>query len=1056
MKHALHLVAILLAGLAFAPVARAADEDRLRFDFETGDLQGWQVVEGQFEKPLSNRELFFNHPGVKYNKQGAWHLNTLELQNGKPTGAMTGVIESPVFVLSGGTISLLVGGGAHPTTYVALCTDDGREVFQARGKNIETMQPITWDASPLAGKRVFLRVVDRHPGHWGYLAFDDFTAAGRIDIEATRQRFAGLQQKRRQQIAGRVVEPLRRAILDLVETFSDRYPAGKDYLARLDRLEARLVEADQAETADLTAQLEQLRRDALTANPLVADRPILFVTRPQYINEHGTEATMYQTGEVNTHCFRGGGAIKLLFAGEGGQTTTLLEVPKGVAREPDVHFDGERLVFSMRRDIEDDYHLYEMNADGSGLVQLTSAGRVSDVQPIYLPDGRIAFSSTRDPKYIPCQRHLMANLFVMNGDGSNIRQLGHNTQFEGHASLMPDGRILYTRWEYVDKHYSSAYGLWTMNPDGTNQALYYGGYAWQPGAIVNGRILPGTERFVAVFTAVHELPWGAMVVGDRRRGLDGTEPIVHSWPADLAPYMGEWDRVERIGPARFDSFRNVRVKYEDPYPLSEKHFLCSRWCEATRSMGIWLVDLFGNEVLLHAELPGCFDPRPLAPRQRPPAIPPRVDLAAAEGTFYVQDVYRGQFMDRVPRGTVKWLRVVEAPPKTTFPPFGIGDWTPAQNADGHHPVAVNWGHYNTKRILGKVPVEPDGSAYFKVPAGKFVYFQLLDRDEMMVHSMRSGTTLQPGEAAGCIGCHDDRLTSVPPRAAGVTPLALKGPPRQLEPWYGPPRDFSYTAEVQPVLDKHCVDCHDYGKEAVESINLCGDRGPAFNVSYSALRSRSPAVWQPEHASGPKPLVGSVDAGPVRVLPPYSWGSHRSRLVDLLRGGHEDVELDAEGLARIVTWIDLNTPYYPTYATYYQTHTFGRCPLDHPQLTRLGQLIAAGPKGAEYGWGDVNRYSGGRLSQLIMAHGSPINFTRPEASLVLRAFNSPSDPGHAEALEVIRTGAAMLRAHPRGDMPGFEPCEGDRRRLDYCAERQRIETEVRAAIVRGEKAYDGPR
>ncbi|MHC4502804.1 MAG: HzsA-related protein, partial [Planctomycetota bacterium] len=510
---------------------------------------------------------------------------------------------------------------------------------------------------------------------------------------------------------------LRAAIDDLVATFGERYPKGREFLARLGRADMNDREA-----------LGALRREALVANPLVSGAPILFVTRHQYRNEHGTEATMYQTGEVNTHCFRGGGALKVLELPRG-KVTTILEAPEGVARDPEVHFDGKRILFSMRRDIKDDYHIHEIDIDGGNPRQLTFGPRVSDIQPVYMPDGKIVFSSTREPKYIPCQRHLMANLFTMNGDGSNIRQIGHNTQFEGRASLMGDGRVLYTRWEYVDKHFASAYGLWTANPDGTNHALYYGGYAWQPGTIVDARAVPGTGRFVAVFTAVHELAWGAMVIGDRSRGLDGPGPVLRSWPADISGFMRHWAREERIG-GGYDSFRGVRVKYEDPYPLSGKYFLCSRQLGHRRHMGLFLVDVFGNEVLLHEEAPGCFDPMPIAPRARPPVIPPKINLRQSDGTFYVRDVYVGEFMDRLERGSVKHIRVVEAPPKRTFPPWKIGDWTPSQSADSHHPVALNWNHYNNKRILGRAPVERDGSAYFEVPAGRFVYFQLLDENGM--------------------------------------------------------------------------------------------------------------------------------------------------------------------------------------------------------------------------------------------------------------------------------------------------------------------------------------
>jgi hypothetical protein len=778
---------------------------------------------------------------------------------------------------------------------------------------------------------------------------------------------------------------------------------------------------------------ESLRREALLANPLVSGQPVLFVTRPQYVREHGTEATMYQTAEINTHCFRGGGAMKLLHL-PSGELETLLETPQGITRDPEVHFDGQRVLFSMRRDSEDDYHLYEIGASGGNLRQRTFGSQVSDIQPIYLPDDGIVFSSTRDPKYIPCQRHLMANLFRLEADGSSIRQLGFNTQFEGRASLMPDGRILYTRWEYVDKHFSSAYGLWTVNPDGTNHALYYGNYAWQPGAIVDGRVIPGTGQFVAVFTAVHELGWGAMVVADRSRGLDGTAPIRRSWPVDLGPFMSQWDTEERIG-NQYDSFMGVQVKYEDPYPLSEKHFLCVRQLDQGEHTGIFLVDTFGNELLLHEEAPGCFDPMPLGPRSRPPQRPSQVDPSRDDGEFYVQNVYVGDGMDRVEPGSVKFLRVVEAPAKRVWVPRGMGDWAAPGSGDSHHPVAVNWHHYNNKRVLGTVPVEADGSAYFTAPAGRFVYFQLLDQRGRMIHSMRSGTMLQPGERQGCVGCHENRLGS----ASGVrgASLALSRPPSELDGWHGPARNFSYAAEVQPVLDKHCVRCHDDGGEA-HKVNLCGDKGLIFNHSYVNLMRSSPSYYRRAEHEGAdaRPLVSTVGAGPVKILPPYCWGSNRSRLVTLLDEGHYDVKLDAASLDRIVTWIDLNAPYYPSHQSYYWRNTAGRSPLGHAQLLELGKLVRESPGGAQYGWSKVNEYLCEQLGQRMAAYGPLVNFTRPEHSRCLTGFRDANDPRYARALELIREGQRNLHEHPRCDMPGFVPCQAHQEQLKRLVESRR--------------------
>ncbi len=178
-----------------------------------------------------------------------------------------------------------------------------------------------------------------------------------------------------------------------------------------------------------------------------------------------------------------------------------------------------------------------------------------------------------------------------------------------------------------------------------------------------------------------------------------------------------------------------------------------------------------------------------------------------------------------------------------------------------------WDDFNNKRILGTVPVEEDGSAYFAVPADTFVYFQLLDEQGRMVQSMRSGTTVRPGETNGCAGCHESRRSTAP---VGLSQLALATSLQELKPWYGPPRTFSYRAEVQPVFDAHCVSCHDYGQPAGQKLNLSGDQGLVFNTSYVELRSKG--------------YVHVIGAGPFAVQPPGSWGSRKSRLTRIPAGG----------------------------------------------------------------------------------------------------------------------------------------------------------------------------
>ena len=225
---------------------------------------------------------------------------------------------------------------------------------------------------------------------------------------------------------------LRAAVDDLSVTFGEDYPRGPEFKRRLGDLWRQLEQARPAEIGQIESRFAQLRREALLAHPLLIRRPILFVARPQYKSDHHNTATMFKTDEINTGSFQGGGAIKTLDLAAGGRITTLIETSEGMVRDPEVYFDGTRILFAIRRNIHDDYHIYEMQADGTGLRQLTFAPGVADIDPLYLPDDRIVFGSTREPKYCMCNRHIMCNLFSMEADGANIQQIGHSTLHEGH------------------------------------------------------------------------------------------------------------------------------------------------------------------------------------------------------------------------------------------------------------------------------------------------------------------------------------------------------------------------------------------------------------------------------------------------------------------------------------------------------------------------------------------------------------------------------------------------------------------------------------------------
>ena len=805
---------------------------------------------------------------------------------------------------------------------------------------------------------------------------------------------------------------LRAAVQDIIKTFGEDYPRGEEFLSRLDKLKDDNSDAFRA-----------LQKEALVANPLVSGQPILFVARQQYKMDHHNTATMFQTGEPNCRSYTGRGSLKVIDFAQGGNVRTLLDPgPTATARDPEVSFDGKKIVFSMRRDIKDNYHIHEINSDGSGLKQLTSAPGVFDIDPLYLQDGGIVFTSSREPKYCMCNIHIMGNLFKMEGDGANIHQIGKSTLHEGHGTLMPDGSILYDRWEYVDRNFGDAQGLWTVNPDGTNHAIYFGNNTASPGAVIDARAIPGTELVLCIFSSCHDRPWGSLAIIDRRRGIDGREAVVKTWPAHAIDSVkqhgdGTYDVINGVRPtarAPFDANVGIKPKYEDPYPLSAKHFLVSRMIGGGEQMGIYLVDTFGNEILLHTEEPGCFDPMPLAPRSRPPISSVKRDFENKTGTFYVQNAHVGTYMKGVERGAIKYLRVVESPEKRF--------WTGAEWAGaGAQRPAMNWHGMENKRILGTVPVEQDGSAHFEVPADKFVYFQILDKDGMMIHSMRSGTIIQSGEIQGCIGCHEDRVKDVPRPTAS---LALKRPASKMNGWYGKPRVFSYLAEVQPVFDEHCVKCHDFGKEAGKNLILAGDQTHTFNASYIDLWSRG--------------YIKCIGGGRAQIQQAYSWGSHPSKLTKILREGHdkikghEEVKLSKEEMDRINTWIDINAPYYPSYASAYPDGLGGRSPGGHVRLQELTSVPYVKGHGAN--------------------QRAQVSFQRPELSPCLQKLDKTSAQ-YKEALAIIVHGKERLAKLPRADMPGFVPESKDIQRQKEYEKRHLMELRNREAIRSGTKVYD---
>jgi mono/diheme cytochrome c family protein len=383
------------------------------------------------------------------------------------------------------------------------------------------------------------------------------------------------------------------------------------------------------------------------------------------------------------------------------------------------------------------------------------------------------------------------------------------------------------------------------------------------------------------------------------------------------------------------------------------------------------------------------------------------------------------------------LRVVETPEKRF--------WTkPQWDGQGSVSPAIGWDEFMVKKILGTVPVNDDGSAYFEVPAEKFVYFQLLDKDGVMLQTMRSGTMVQPGESNGCVGCHDDRLAAV----SGKTNFAsvFKNKPAKLQPWQGKPaKEFSYREEVQPIWDKNCVSCHTPEKRAGKKLNLTGGSGQVFNPSYSEL-------WA-------KRYIRPVGAGPARILQAHSWGAGKSKLLSVLSKKHGGVLLDKSDLEKIVTWVDINAPYYPSYATSYPDNPYGRSPLTFAETRRLekltGQSILPRARNRERLYIDSPEGKPEARDIALIRIATVLNFDAPEKSPALDGLKEKDAGRYAEALKIIQTGKERIRENGSNDTAGFTLCPIDAWREEKYQSRLLREQANRQSIVDGKKSYDAP-
>lgn len=746
-------------------------------------------------------------------------------------------------------------------------------------------------------------------------------------------------------------ERLRSAVAAIGESFPMAYPSA-EFLERLRHYESRVI-AEAQEVRD-RGQLDTMKRQMLVdENPLLKGERLLFVRRHTYNSAHYYDD--YYNGVARFAGF--GGNLCVLSLADGTVREVLPQLCSGVFDRYDLSFDAKRVAFGYRRPKPEGFRLYEVGTDGRGLRQLTFPptdederiakysyrSRASldaapqayghwtdDLHPCYLPDGRIAFVSTRSEHSVLCGGHSLTatNLFRIDADGRGLHQLSQGALSEFTPTVMSDGRLLYNRWEYVYKGIAAIQSLWAMRPDGSASEEIYGDNIANPGVFVHARQVPGRDDLIVCTGCGHEpLAVGTVVLIDLHKDKRTKEAMTYLTPnVDVRGLRGlyqfrngKWHAHDVYGPF-----------YCDPYPLSDKFFLLScnphsRYNDKA-AYGIHLLDVFGNRVLVHDDPEmSCWQPMLLKPREKPPVLPSDAPEHAdtKEATLLVTDVYEG--LDRVKPGTVKYIRVMEQIPR----PWSVYlDAKPDDRFPGQMVAISYYTHIWVALLHGIVPVHEDGSAHFTVPADRNIYFQALDENLMEVQKMRTFVNFQPGESRSCIGCHEHRIMAPPP----TRPLALDYPPVVPGPQPGEtaPRPLHYPADVQPVLDKQCIKCH-AGKQPKAGLDLSGALTEHFTRSYESLIKKGLVNFIQEW-TGPRmknppeyfTVGGSMAHAP--AVQPYTYGSHKSKLISHLLKGHQDVKLSLENLIKLVTWIDANVPFYGSY--------FGRRHMrykDHPDF-----------------------------------------------------------------------------------------------------------------------------
>ena len=761
--------------------------------------------------------------------------------------------------------------------------------------------------------------------------------------------------------------------------------------------------------------------------------------------------------------FRPGGGL-YIFSTVDNALKCIFDAGKGMITTADLSYDGKEIVFALRRgghvgsnpvahiedisrykDEKSNYQVFRINIDGTGLKQLTG-GKYNNLDPCWLPDGGIGFISDRKPAYAYCYVVTSPVLYRMERDGSKQVRLSANYLMDFTPSVLNDGRIIYTRWEYVDRPACPIQSLWAIKPDGTGLSGYYGNRVISPGTFMDAQPIPGTRnQVIAVATNHNGSCRGGIVAIDPSKGANAREAV-----RNLTPEVNIY--AHRVGGGPWgNGMLDMRIggTYEKPLALSTTRFLVSK------GGTIQLRDFDANAISLvfpadgmgyYCPMPVCKTPRPalLAQSARTlAALPKDGSVSGAWATMFMQDVYNG-LEPHVKRGEITQVAVVQEIEKSTH--------TPQNNRRIHgggmrniavfgfqFPLVSCGATYAPKKVWGFADVQADGSAAFKVPSEVPIYFLALDKEGRALQRMRSFTHLMPGEVQGCVGCHADRNSVA---SSGPIKIAVRRKVQDLQPPAWGVKGFSYAEVVQGVFDRNCIKCHNE-REQPKNVDLTGDMTDFFNVSYDILartgtqsernwiRHGSPSGAKYDKVRGMSPYtewIWTINGAGHNVLEikPRRWGSPASKLAEIIRSGHPDkkgkprVNVPAEDRKRVYLWIDLNVPYYGTSSSNHKARLGSRRMMPQALESTLRDVASRRC---------ISCHKKGIPRKLYTRVTKPENNNFLLAPLAKKAggtekcgkpvFLTTDDPDYRKILDTFKPIHALLKERLRADMKGFK-------------------------------------